>query len=232
MRIRTSGLGAFLLLAAGLIWPDIAKSELILTVGNAIVPQNGIGFVDVYLRSTVANANLLDFVVAEFQITSGGATQLAFISPTTDTHLFDSGYLFAGDGANVLLDLPASLLLTTLTTNDTYLGGDGTYTGEGVLVPTDDTLLFRLGVTTLSDEPPVEGDLFTLNVILGPGTGFFTPDIEELTLADSSRLAGVITIGPASTSSEVPEPSSLLLMGLTAAVGIFSRHGWRMRTCS
>jgi hypothetical protein len=221
-----------LLLAAGLIWPAIAKSELILTVGNATVAQNGTGFVDVYVRSTAANTDLLDFVVAELQITSAGATQLAFLSPANDAHLSSGDYLFHGDSANQLTGPPAGLVLTTVTTNDTYLGGDGTLSGDGIFVPTVDTLLFRLGVTTLSGEKPVEGDLFTLRVILGSGTGLFTPDLEELTLGDSSRLAGLITIGPASTASEVPEPSSLLLIGVMTAVGILARHGWRRRTCS
>jgi hypothetical protein len=211
-----------LLVGSLLLRPERAAAELIVTVGNANVSQGGTGFVDVFIRSTAANTDRLDLFSAELQIASlgGGGEQLAFISPTTDAHLADPDYLFAGDSVNQAIGPPAGLATTTLTPNDTYLGGDGTLSGSGLFVPTVDTLLFRLGLTTLTGNAPMTGDAFAISLVLGVNTFFSNPDFDEFDLGESSTLSGSITIDPAAPdATEVPEPSGLVLAGMLAGLG-------------
>jgi hypothetical protein len=208
-----------------LAFPAAARCEIILTVGDTVIRPGGTGFVDVQIRSTAASTDLLDIVGAEFRLTTAGGTTLAFVSSPPDEHLAESQYLFNGDSANQLLGPPAALVLDAPTLDDTYLGGDGTLSRSGVSVPTVDTLLFRLELTTLTDAPPVLGDVFTLTLIPGPSTIFLDPDFKDLPLHADSRLQGVITIA----ATEVPEPGSLVLLGLAATLGLLTRRHWNCR---
>ena len=221
--LRTNWPLALLLSVSSLLLhPERATAELIITVGNANISQGGTGFVDVFIRSTAPNTDRLDMFGAELRIAAlgGGSEQLAFVSPPTDMHLADSGYLFAGDSVNQFIGPPAGLVTTTLSLNDTYLGGDGTLSGVGVFVPTIDTLLLRLGLTTLTGNAPTAGDQFAISLVSSGSTFFSDPDLDDLEIGESSTLSGGITINPADPSpTEVPEPSSLTLVGMLTAVG-------------
>jgi len=114
-------------------------------------------------------------------------------------------YIFFG---NSLAELspPAGNISSTITTNDTHIGGDGTVPvwmgGVGpVFVPTTDTLLARLQVTSATGSPPAVGDTFTMALEPGPSTFFMDPSFQELSYTSDPGQVHM-----------VPEPSGLVTM--------------------
>jgi hypothetical protein len=179
-----------------------AKADLIVDVGSLNLPVGQSGIVDVTIRST--GNDLLDTFGGEFQISTLGGTQLEFVSPPTDTQLSDPGYLFAGDSAAALIGPPAGIVQSNGSNNNTYLGGDGTLSGNGVAVPGVATLLLHLLVTASTASPPQAGDVFTISLIPGPSTFFVDPSFSSIPVISNP---GTVTI----TASTVPEPTSLLV---------------------
>jgi hypothetical protein len=193
-----------------------ADAALQITVGDLELLPGQTGFVDVMIRSDTG-ADLLNIFGLEFQITTSGSTRLEFVwvpSPhvpgerdATDPHLNTPPYLLNLDSLAEWFP-PAGRISTTTTTNDTYIGGDGTIGMSGVPVLMADTLLTTLEVTAATAAPPVIGDTFTISLVPDFSTFFWDPDFLPIGFSSTS---GTVTI--------VPEPSTFSIFLALGAVG-------------
>jgi hypothetical protein len=189
-------------------------------VGNLNLAVGQTGTVDVTIRST--GSDVLDMFGGEFRIATMGGTQLEFVNPPTDTQLSDPGYLFNGDSAAASVSPPSGNVLTNSTNNDTYIGGDGTLSGNGVTVPGSSTLLLHLLVTANTISPPQVGDTFQINLTSGAFT-FFSGPGPNFDNIPASFSPGTVTI----TGAAVPEPASLLIWSLGGLATLSTLRGRR-----
>jgi hypothetical protein len=202
----------------GLVSP--VKADLIVSVADITLAPGGNGFVDVRIRST-ANDTLDTFGV-EFRITTFfGINRLEFVGPPSDTQLGDLDYIFAGDSAAAMIGPPAGLISTMFMPNDTYVGGDGTFSGLGVTVPATDRLLVRLELTAATALAPKAGDIFTISLVSSPNTFFRDSGFSEIDFVSSP---GTVTI--AGAAAIVPEPSSLTLLAMGGFSFLIGRRRW------
>ncbi len=180
------------LLVAGAI-ASTADAGLVVSIGNLDLLPGQTGQVQVLIRSDADDT--LDVFNLEFLITTGGTSRLEFVtlSPpnATDPHLGMNAYLLHNDSAAEAVP-PAGIIDTTTANNDTYIGGDGTVSGSGVSVPSTFALLTILEVTADTSAPPVVGDVFTIQLVVGPNTVFYTPDWEEISYTSTSGTVRVV----------------------------------------
>src|SRR5262249_18742506 len=130
---------------ASLLAAGTASAALQVSLQALPIEAGGTGFVDVYVRGN--SGETIDIFGLELritQLTASGAS-LEFIDPPPDPQLLDPNYLFFGDSAAALLP-PAGIVTSVTNTNDTYIGGDGTLSGLGAVVPNSDTLLARVEI--------------------------------------------------------------------------------------
>jgi hypothetical protein len=212
----------FLLATLGILFGPAkpARADVVVTIGNATIAQGGTGSVDVMIRSTNPAGDPLSSFGFEFQLTPTGPRHLDFRNPQRDAQLTLPGYVFAGNSGD-LVDGSAVGAVHSIGsgTNNQFVGGDETDSGDDVTVK-GDVLLARLDLTAATSSPPQAGDTFSLSLLSGPFTGF--RDSNNSPVAFSSTT-GTITMAAAA----VPEPSPVLLFLagalLTGAVAVQSR---------
>lgn len=194
-----------------------APAAYILTIESKTFSTQD-GTVDVFIRSTTGNDVLDSFGIA-FQIAADGLApnprQLLFQSPQLDLQLQDPMYVFYGRSGTTG---PLATVTGTTVPFDTYVGGDATADGLGVIVGTTDRLLARLNLTPseVGSLVPIGGDTFVLSLL--PGSSFFLdPDFQPV---DFSGAPGTITI---QSSNLIPEPTTATLAAAALAFAVLGR---------
>jgi hypothetical protein len=204
---------AVLAICCGLALPNLARAALVVSVKSTDVVIGSTTFVDVVVRSTTG-ADLLDVFGLELRITPTAGSYLQFSDPPLNMELADSSYLFFSDSAAIQAGPPASLVLSLNGVNDVYIGGDGTFSGAGLFVPTTDTLLARVQIEADSDTPG--GSQFAIN-IEESGTFFAGP------VPESGDPEFIEFTSRSGTIAAVPEPASLLTLGGLIGLCAFTR---------
>ncbi|QDV36431.1 PEP-CTERM sorting domain-containing protein [Tautonia plasticadhaerens] len=212
---------SILVLFLGLV-AATARAELIVSVTDATLTPGGSAVVDVLVAGDGVAALDLFSIVVRLEGVPGGR-RLVFVAPgpgsQTDGQLSDPSYLFAGD--SVFAGGIAGTLADEPNPSDTYIGGDGTLSGSGVLVPMTPTLLTRLQLTGSMADTPIIGDRFRVVVdLLDARSSFLDAALDPIPI----RFAGPGIV------SVVPEPSGLALLSAgLAAVGLAARREARVR---
>ena len=190
-------------------------SAVIISYGNYSIAAGRTGFLDVLVSSDAANATpeYLDSFSAHFQIAPVGTAVpngLQFSSVQAESQLGNASYVFNGDSLGENGGTPLGAVSTLVNTNDTYIGGDGTFSGNGVALSSSSgsLLLFRLNLDATLANP---GDQFTVSLINDGYTQFLDTSFNPVQLSSSSFNSGTFTA--------VPEPASILV-SLLAVLGI------------
>lgn len=188
-----------LVLAAALGFGNAARADFLVTVPGATIAPGGTVTLDVTIRSTATPVDRLDGFGFSFQVTTSGPTRLAFTSTQPDPFTSPNYVLFgvSDDQAN---SLPLGTVLTTVTPNDTYVGGDQTPLGVGPVPVSGVELLAHLRLTAATAAPPRPGDTFTISLVADPSFTFFTNDGADVAF---NSIAGRVTV------AGVPEPGSI-----------------------
>lgn len=211
------GVTATACIAVCAVFSGSASAAILISyAGNSITP-GGTGTLDVLISSDAADAmpDLLDSFSAHFQISPvGGAVSngLQFATVQAESQLGNPAYIFNGDSLSENFGGPLGSVSTVVNNNDTYIGGDGTFSGIGIplSISSGTFLLFRLNLdATLANL----GDQFTVSLINDGDTGFLDPGFSNLLLSASSFDANTITA--------VPEPSSGILLLLASLIAGF-----------
>jgi hypothetical protein len=210
-----------LLVSAICVSADSVHAGILLRYAGSTLPAGGSGFIDVFVSSdaVVGSPDVLDSFSAHFMITPlGGApgSGLQFVDPQSDSQLGMGNYVFFGDS---LTPPPLGLVSTVTNLNDTYIGGDATFSGAGVSLDsaTAEKLLFRLD---LSAALATSGSQYTLRLVNDGGTSFLDPSFGALIL-DSSAFAPI-------TLTAVPEPATWCLAAVVTCGIAFRLHRRRM----
>ena len=190
-----------------------AQAGIMVSVGNLDLQPGGSGFVNVMIKSSGSLTTDLNAYNFEFRIDTLGATRLEFVSPQSDPQLIDPDYVFSGDSADAIFAAPVGAVSTAVVPNDTFIGGDGTFSGNDVAIGTSQ-LLARLEVKTATLLPPVAGDQFTISLIPSGNTFFVDSFYNSVSFTSTP---GTVTI-----AQSVPEPSSLLLWLSLGALGLIA----------
>jgi hypothetical protein len=221
-RVRSATSILFVLLVLG---SRPTQAGLVVDIGSTTI-TGPTGSVNVTISSNQPSGDSLQNFNFEFLITPAGATasQLAFLSPQNDSEFSNPAYVFATDSfkidynnANPGAPLTMGNLYSTNYTNDTFIGGDFTNSGNNVTVTESGALLVTLDFTRLTEVPPSVGDTFFVSLVNDPNFTYFQ-DANGDSISYQSN-SGTITIGGAA----VPEPPSLALL-LVALGGIAARR--------
>ena len=214
------------LLTAGVVFLLLAfatpsKADMIVRVGNLNLASGATGSVDVTISSP-GGTDQLDMFGAEFRITTAGSTSLQLLDPPSDLQLFSKNYVFPLDDSTAASVGPPSGAISSMSSpNDTYIGGDGTWSRQGATVSTLGKLLVTLNVTAGTSNPPVVGDTFTISLVNSVNTFFWDPS-----------GIGIPFSGNAGKVSIVPEPGTgVMLFGLAAILGLIARKRLRRHEC-
>jgi hypothetical protein len=192
-----------------------AEADLLVSIDSANLTPGSSATVDVLVASDEPLGEALGLFGYEFRISGVGPTRLDFVDPQSDLQLLDPNYVFAGDSLAAAFP-PVGIVDTTVLPNDTFVGGDSTFSGGSVTVDATNRLLARLEITAATALPPVVGDTFSIELIAESLTLFQDDSFNDL---DFSSTPGTVTI--------VPEPSSAVL----CLAGLFAVcvHGFRRR---
>ena len=194
--------------------PNRARAGITVDIGSTTI-YGTTGSVNVTISSTQTSGDPLQIFNFQFFVApaSGTSSQLAFLSPQHDSEFSNPAYVFATDSfkitynaANPGAPLSMGNLFSTNSTNDTFVGGDFTNSGNDVTVLPSGALLATLDFTRETAIPPSVGDTFLVTMGTDPNFNYFQ-DTNGNSIPFQSNM-GVITIGAAA----VPEPSSLALM--------------------
>ncbi|MCA9061535.1 MAG: PEP-CTERM sorting domain-containing protein [Planctomycetaceae bacterium] len=189
-------------------------ADLIITFENSTVSSGGTGFIDVFIGSTGSDDLVL--VGYEFSIAgadANGSLQFRDTLNQIDDEQNDSRYVFAGDTD------PLNFLAARQDPTVTGLAGtDFANSLTDVTLSSFDAprLLARLELEHVTTTPSAAiGDTFAISLI--PVGSLFQDSAMVLNASTDSlpfsSIPGTITI----TSAAVPEPSSLMFVGITAA---------------
>lgn len=223
-------LACFAVLIVCGVSPQPARAAFVITVTSGTTTAGGTTTVSVSAHSDLAGGELLDSFGLELRITRlSGSGSLQFIDPQSAGELANSQYVFFGNSANATFPPPTSLILTTATPNDTYIGGDVTLSSSGVMVGAADRLL---AVLDLSAASAVAGDRYRITVF-GPGGGlgttyFATPPTPSLIYYDWSAGDGVLDIEGGGAATPAP-PSAVASLVCVLCLGGFAQL--RRRGC-
>jgi PEP-CTERM motif-containing protein len=193
--------------------PARATASLIVNIGSTTITGTT-GSVNVTISSDQISGDLLQVFNFQFFVAPapGTTSQLAFLSPQHDSEFSNPAYVFANDSfkidynaANPRAPLTMGNLYSTNYTNDTFIGGDFTNSGNDVTVLPSGALLVTLDFTRSTAAPPSNGDTFLVSLGTDPNFNYFQDSNGDSIPFQSN--SGTIRIG-----SAVPEPSSLVLM--------------------
>jgi hypothetical protein len=223
-----------------------ARADLVISIGNASVPQGGTTTVDVLLTSNASSLSPdeIDNYGFQLQVKNNGldGTQLAFATTQDFSYISNTAlnpsYVFLGDSFAALP--PPSTIggpSTTVYPNDTFTGADSTASGNPVSLSSGTTyLLASLTLTTATGSGPVAGDSFTISLVptFGSGSMFDNPTTffnnfdfnntgTQLTETAFTSTPGTVRL---SSPPGVPEPASIVL-GLTGMLILASVVGVR-----
>jgi hypothetical protein len=221
-RVRSAATILLVLLVLG---PSSARAGLLIDIGSTTITGQT-GSVNVTISSNQMSGDLLQNFDFDLLITpyAGTASQLAFLSPQNDFEFSNPAYVFAADSfkivynaANPSAPLTMGNLYPTNYTNDTFIGGDFTNSGNNVTVLSSGALLLTLDFTRSTVVPPSVGDAFLVSLLSDPDFTYFQDANGDSIPYQSSP--GTIRIGAAA----VPEPSSMSLM-LLALAGLVARR--------
>ena len=214
------GVAAAACVAVCAVFSGSASAAIIISYGGNTISPGGTGILDVLISSDAADAtpDTLDLFSGHFRITPiGGAVSngLQFDAVQVDLPLLPAPtppYVFSGNSVGENFGGPVGLVSTVMNSNDTFIGGDGTFSGSGIplSISSGTFLLFRLNLdATLANL----GDQFTVSLINDGDTEFLEPQpgFANLSLSASSFDPNTITA--------VPEPSSGIML-LLAVLGI------------
>ena len=212
------GVAAAACVAVCAVFSGSASAAIIISYGGNTISPGGTGILDVLISSDAADAtpDTLDLFSGHFRITPiGGAVSngLQFDAVQVDLPLLPAPtppYVFSGNSVGENFGGPVGLVSTVMNSNDTFIGGDGTFSGSGIplSISSGTFLLFRLNLdATLANL----GDQFTVSLINDGDTEFSDPMFATLSLSPSSFDPNTITA--------VPEPSSGIML-LLAVLGI------------
>jgi hypothetical protein len=201
-------------------------SPLVITGGNATVAAGGVGSVDFMISSSGTTSYNLATFGLQVQVTPVAPTSsfLQFSSSQPDPFT-DSRYVFTHNSFDQDFGLPFwGSPSSTVTFHDTVAGGDGTDTTPYVKVtPTSNFLL-----ATVQFEAPAgasAGDSFTISLVSDPNQTYFNDDQGHSIVYTSTPAT--VTVAPAQVAA-APEPSSLVLAGVSGLAGLLScRRGRR-----
>ncbi len=171
------------------------------------------GTVDVFIRSTEADTDFLAAFSAEFRIETVVGSVLAFSNPQSESHIADPNYVFGSDTFGASSGLVNSPLV--------YIGGDGTFSGNPVVLPTTNALLFRLD---LDASQATAGAQFRISLVNDATTSFLDDAFEATSTVNSSSFTNFATVN----ITAVPEPGTLAVM---FSVGLYGGYR-RLRTRS
>lgn len=191
-----------------------ARGDLILSAEPLVLTADGpgsTGRITINIASDTGT-DVLDSFGVEFRLTTSNGRYISFVNPPTDTQLGDASYIFNGDSVAEIDGPPSGIVSTVTNPGDTYIGGDGTLSGQGVTVPlanpVSPKLLLQLDVTALTGSPPQAGDIFYLTLVTGPFT-FFDGPIPEAGGLPPSLAVRFNDVPIRIVPSTVPEPSSI-----------------------
>ncbi len=211
------GLRLLLVCAGFFCLEHVSRAAIIVSYQGSTIAAGGTGFVDVMVSSDAlpGSPDLLDSFSGHFQIAPvGGALPagLQFAGTQNDLQLGQANYVFFG---NSLTPPPLGVVSTAVNTNDTYIGGDATLNGLGVLL--DNTspaaLLYRFEMSALTASI---GDQYTLTLINDGSTSFLDTGFSPLNMAGSSFNAFTITA--------VPEPATGGILVCGAIAGLWMKR--------
>lgn len=195
-------------------FPGVLRGDVFITYSGQTISPGGTGYIDVFVSSNApATApDLIDSFSVRFQITplSGSVVDgLQFLDPQSDAQLAMPNYLFAGD--SLFSPGPTGAVSTTLNTNDTFIAGDGTISGNGRALDLSVApfLLFRLDLAAAN---AVAGDKFNISVVNDASTSFLDTAAAELVIDSSSFAPLEITA--------VPEPTAFTALSVAAVFAI------------
>ena len=183
---------ALLILLSTLIASETARADLLISIGSTSITPGGTGSVDVTIESEAPLGDLLSLFSFEFRVNTGGPTQLDFSNPQGDSQLSDADYVFSGDSLAAAFP-PVGAVSGTIAPNDTFIGGDATFSGSDVTVLGTPQLLVRLDFTAATVLPPALNDSFAVELIASQSTAF--QDSEFLDVAYEATM-GTVTIVP------------------------------------
>ncbi len=182
-----------------------ARADVIIAIGSELVPQGGTATFDVWLSSSApADApDIFNESGFEFQIT--GPNQLQFAVNQTFEYLNDPAYVYANDSFDVDSSTPGGYVETSVYSNDTFLGYDGTNDFSNISLSTASSplLLASLSLYAPANEVAI-GDVFTVSVVAA--NTYFDQYLVGGTTLNFTSASGTATI----TGATVPEPSSIV----------------------
>lgn len=195
------------------------RANLIIMGVDATVNAGGNTTVDVLIRSDgTDNVDLANYA---FQITAlgGAVSTLSFSTPFDFSESNDPNYLFAGDSLGIL-EVPPNIPPAF---PQLFTAGDLTSSGNGVNLGVSNRLLARLDLThslaANQTAAQANGERFQIS-LLNNGDTFFDdstfPIPNPVGIAPESFSAGNSAVVTVFGAASVPEPSSLLLCGLSA----------------
>jgi len=209
------------LITVGLVVP--VRADLIISVESANVASGGTGTVDVFVTST--NNDSLGVTSLQFDISRiSGASTLQFTNPQSNSFLGQSNYVFTGNSFDSINSVSFfGSPTTTVTPNDTLLGGDNTNDFTNVTLTSGQPYLLA-ALTVQSQTGAAVGDQFQIS--LDPSSSFLLSDFSPT--APYTSDPGTITISPPSVAT--PEPGTLTLLISGGGVLLLCRRRFRFKS--
>lgn len=192
-----------------------ARADLIVELNSAGIAVGSSAAIDVFTRSSDANAVVIGFYELEFLITPFGATAgttLQFADPQAETHLASGSYLFSGLSAGGPTTAVSGTANNTLAASD-FVTPDGnvSLTTQKLLARLDLSHYMPVGV----DSSSVVGDTFRIELT--------DATFEAYNGSGYELVPGGFTSNASSITVAVPEPTSLLWAAIAVPLALLRR---------